>query len=389
MFLVFFFFDRFFFSADTQQFCFACSHELAANSTETLPFGCIAGGGCGVRLCSRNCYERFLREWASTTHKGPCAMIRQSLSLFVDPSAANNGGNKKKKAVVDKEKLARKAEKNKEAKNAAALQLRGALSASDAGRDCCLQSLLCADLFAEPDMVGTYLGVAAHACNDLKLPRVSLELARKALKLVAPQSLFAAACHSLAGTVLNLQGKHQIALDNFEEALKTLRHLNGDEHGDVASCILSIGNVLVDQNKPTEALVNIELALRIRRGLLAKEAKEGVVAEDTAEIAGCNKSFAVAYSKLGRHDEATAEIERAVATYTRLHPTEPHADLAGCHNSHGVVLAAQNRFDEALAAHKRAFELFAALAKGAETSLDLKLTQKYIDAVTAKLNEKK
>lgn len=376
--------------ADTQQFCFACSHELAANSTtEALPFGCIAGGGCGVRLCSRSCYERFLREWASTTHKGPCAMIRQSLSLFADSATGAGQQKKKKPAAIDKEKQARKAEKDKEAKNSAALQLRGALSASDAGRDCCLQSLLCADLFSEQDMIGTYLGVAAHACNDLKLSRISLELARKALKLVAPQSLFAAACHSLAGTVLNLQGKHQIALDHFEEALKTLRHLNGEEHGDVASCILSIGNVLVDQNKPTEALVQIEHALRTRRALIAKEAKEGVVADDTADVAACNKSFALAYSKLGRHDEATAQIDRALATYTRLHPSEPHADLANCHNSHGLVLAAQNRFDDALAAHKRALDLFTALAKGAETTLDLKLTQKYIDGVTAKINEKK
>jgi tetratricopeptide (TPR) repeat protein len=359
-----------------------------------LPFGDAVSG---VRMCSRACYETFLRTWA-TASKGPHSMIRRCLDLF-EPSGVKPP---KKNA---KEFLARVAQKSKDAKNSAAQQLRGALSTSDAGRDCILQSLLCADLFAEPDMVGTYLGVAAHACNDLKLPRISLELARKALKYVPKDSLFCAACHSLCGTVLNQQGKHQIAYDHFVDALKILKQLsakqpNGERDGDVASCILSIGNVLIDQNKADQALPHIDEALSMRKTILAKKAakaaeaaqaaaaaaadnKEALViaapaSDESVDIAECNKTYALAYAKLGRQAEALTLVEDALAVYGRLR-AEPHADRASCENSYGVVLTALGRQADALAAHKRALELYKTLAKGAVSSLDIKTTQKYID----------
>jgi tetratricopeptide (TPR) repeat protein len=356
-----------------------------------LPFGDAVSG---VRMCSRACYETFLRTWA-TASKGPHSMIRRCLDLF-EPSDVKPP---KKNA---KEFLARAAQKSKDAKNSAAQQLRGALSTSDAGRDCILQSLLCADLFAEPDMVGTYLGVAAHACNDLKLPRISLELARKALKYVPKDSLFCAACHSLCGTVLNQQGKHQVAFDHFVDALKILKQLsakqpNGEQDGDVASCILSIGNVLIDQNKADQALPHIDEALSMRKAILAKKAAQAAQAaaaaaadnkeapvvaapasDESVEVAECNKTYALAYAKLGRQAEALALVEGALAVYGRLR-TEPHADRASCENSYGVVLTALGRQADALAAHKRALELYKTLAKGAVTSLDIKTTQKHID----------
>jgi tetratricopeptide (TPR) repeat protein len=312
---------------DGRQFCFTCCRDLVNVPESETPFGCIVGGGCGARCCSRECFERFVREYAGTSHKAPCALLRKSLGAVGDKSLS------------------------KEAKNNVAMSLRNALTNSDAYHNCFLQALLCADLFADSEMIGTYLGVAAHASNDLKLPRIALELSRKAVKLVNSSSLFAAACHSLAGLVLSGQNKFGAALEHYEQALRAMKALNGDKHTDVAACHNSIGVVLVALNKPADAMEQFDLALAIRRAATGDE--------ENANIATSYTNIGLALAKQGKFAEAVQRHEQALAIFTRVHNGEDHAEVADCLANWASTLAIQagDKLPDAVATYERALAI--------------------------------
>lgn len=73
------------------------------------------------------------------------------------------------------------------------------------------------------------------------------------------------------GSVLFGMGMLEAARANYEEALRILRHVNGERHPDVARAFNNIGNVLSQQGQLDEALKMCNKALKMKRRVLGED----------------------------------------------------------------------------------------------------------------------
>jgi len=181
----------------------------------------------------------------------------------------------------------------------------------------------------------------------------------------------ASSLHNL-GVALAALGRHEEALAATREAVairRALAEVRPDAfRPDLASSLNNLGIQLADLGQREEALAATREAVDLYRALAAANPPQaGGLGGDAVrpDLASSLNNLGNRLAALGRHEEALAATQEAVAIRRALAEVRPAAvrpDLARSLNNLGNRLAALGQREEALAATREAVDLYRALA---------------------------
>jgi tetratricopeptide (TPR) repeat protein len=132
-----------------------------------------------------------------------------------------------------------------------------------------------------------------------------------------------AEAHTIRGDDLGVAGRHQEAIEQYEQALRI--------EPDYARAHNNLGHELRQTGKIEEAIAHLQQALRIK-----------------PDLAEAHNNLGLALGQAGRMEEAIAHFEQAL----RIKP-----DYAEAHNNLGTVLGQAGRIQEAIAHFEQALRL--------------------------------
>ena len=139
------------------------------------------------------------------------------------------------------------------------------------------------------------------------------------------------------GTAYHAQGKHALAIEQFTQALAIYRAVLGDNHTFTASILDNIGLTFSAQGKHSLAIEQYTQALAIRRAVLGDDH------QDTAD--GINY-IGDAYKNQGKYDLAIEQYTQALAIQRAA--LGDHPDVAMTINNIGTAYIAQGKHSLAI-----------------------------------------
>jgi len=194
----------------------------------------------------------------------------------------------------------------------------------------------------------------ARACNQRGIEDVSMTLYRKAIELQielsGEMSIKAAEVWQGFGQLFlnSMTGEPADAIDALEKAMSIYEALHdGDDNGDVASCLLELAEVHAVESRETVALELYERSLAMQKRLAGDRHEEDL------DIAYTIKSMAHLRRDMGMREEALELYSQASRIEERAMGIEDEA----CHDTRnfmGVLQAELGNTAEALQIHREA-----------------------------------
>ncbi len=216
-----------------------------------------------------------------------------------------------------------------------------------------------------------------------------------ALERLDVRDTLAADIESTLGTVAEVEGKYDEALEHHEKALAEREKKLGPEHTDVAISLNNLGGILYAQGKYAEALgyfdrtedifakrlgashphtlstafnhTNVLLALEKYDQVLPEyerilELRRQVLGAHHPEVADVHNNMGIAYDNLGRYQEALDSYGRAVAIHEKRRDeggknAGNSNQLAMLYTNIGINYMLQRKFAEADAELRRALDI--------------------------------
>ncbi len=190
----------------------------------------------------------------------------------------------------------------------------------------------------------------AVTLSELGRHTEAAEAGRRAVELLTAvhgaQNPSTANGHGALGAILGRAGQNEEAKVHLRIAFDTFRTLLGENHPDVAVSALNLGNVLKNEDDLDGARELYELALRIRTA----------AGEDELKLAQVYAQLGQVEDAMGKHAEARASLERAVAIF-EANPAAPPRQLLAALNNLGLTLMAAGDAEAALSRFEHATEL--------------------------------
>ncbi|CAF1280195.1 unnamed protein product, partial [Didymodactylos carnosus] len=153
-----------------------------------------------------------------------------------------------------------------------------------------------------------------------------------------------AECYIGLGNVQADKGEYDLALMNYEKALKIFLKALPPDHPDIATTYNNIANVQADKGEYDLALMNHEKALKIRVKALPP---------DHPHIANTHNNIASVHRNKGEYDLALMNYEKALKIRVKaLPPDHPH--IANTCRNMGLVHEATCTWQSALEYHNKA-----------------------------------
>jgi tetratricopeptide (TPR) repeat protein len=280
--------------------------------------------GCGLRFCSTDCRDPCCSKRG---HAEVCKEVQHLLAMFKAKKLTHN-------AAADLVKATK-----------------------DGGHKQAQVGMLAADLFVTKGAKSVALRESSDALRQIGAYRLALESAEAALTLAEKGTVDAARCFLLIGNVLQVQGKHDAAMEKYEAALQIMKKVFGEEHAGVAGCYNNIGNVLQAQGNHEAAMEKYEAALPIMKKMLG---------EEHADVAMCYNNMGIVLQEQGKHKAAMEKYEAALQIRKKVYNGEEHADVATCYNNMGAVLRAQGKHEAAMEKYEVALQIRKKVYNGEE-----------------------
>lgn len=213
--------------------------------------------------------------------------------------------------------------------------------------------------FAEADAAGDDIGALTAAVQLLSVVGVRQmeakggehwrRLAQSKVERagLADDDLRVANLHHHAGSMREVWGDYDQALDHYEHALTIFEQQLGREHPTVASSVNNLGNVYFRLGDYEGALAQYSRALELR---------EAVFGPGHPLIGSTLNNLGNVHQERGDYDSALDFYRRSLALREQILP-EGHPVLAGSFNNIGYTLEKLGDYDGALISHQRALEL--------------------------------
>lgn len=147
------------------------------------------------------------------------------------------------------------------------------------------------------------------------------------------------------GTILQLQGFQNEALDEYQKSLSMRQRLfPGADHVDIAVVLNNIGSVRDNLGQYDKALIEYRRCLDILVKIYGDR--------DHEDIATVLNNIGYVYMSQGLYNDAIAECKKCYEMRRRIHKGRDHVDVAGVLNNIAAILRMQGRYSEALAEYK-------------------------------------
>ncbi|CAF0995543.1 unnamed protein product [Adineta steineri] len=152
--------------------------------------------------------------------------------------------------------------------------------------------------------------------------------------------------HAL-GLVSHNQGRHQEAIEFFENSIEINQQILPPIHIDLAASYNGLGSVYNSMNKYSRAVMYYEKAFQIY---------EKTLPSDHLDLADLYNNFGEVYNNMQEYSEALTYYEKVLEIKQKaLFPSHP--DLATCHSNIGLLHNTMGEYSKALFSHKKALEI--------------------------------
>lgn len=228
------------------------------------------------------------------------------------------------------------------------------------------------------------------ACNNLAYYDSAMHLYMRALRHSAPQTYFWNMASNNLGYVYDLLGNFEKAEQYYKLGYNGWKQLGGEEHPEVATCLLNIGGLDVSRGDFTSAQEKMQKALDIYIKTLGANSEkaafaynnlayinfylgnydyalltfrkalsilESVNGELNYSVASTFNNIGNLHENLGNFDSASAYYQRSLNIFQTIYGKN-HPNIGGSYNNIGSLYRRTGKPREALEYHRKALKIY-------------------------------